>query len=135
MTGSAAFPAASVDDPTNRLEEVRHTLDFVEHDEPIRVPLAVRIDIGEAGAVGRALQIDVGGGALFGDLEGERRLAHLAGSGQHDRRSPRQQVLHSLPALSWDESRHNRYDLTLDVRFVRLCGSNAAPSAGRISGS
>lgn len=59
------------------------------------------LDVGQLREVAGAFQIEVGGTSSLGDLEGQRRLAHLADAGEDDRRHPVQQTLDGRAALAW----------------------------------
>lgn len=101
VAGSSACAPTLVDDAPQRREESGGPVDFVEDDQTVGVALAVVLDVGQLREVAGAFQIEVGGASSLGDLEGQRRLAHLADAGEDDRRRPVQQPLDGRTALAW----------------------------------
>ena len=76
--GAPAAPPSRVDEPAQALEELRRALDLVEDDELVLVLRQVELGLGELGAVGLGLEIEIDRRPGCGHLQRQRCLAHLA---------------------------------------------------------
>jgi hypothetical protein len=75
---AAASTPAPVDEAAQGLEDSGCAVDLVENDEALLVPGEVLFRVGQLGAVGLLLEVEVDRGALLGEVESQGRLADLA---------------------------------------------------------
>ena len=68
-----------VDDTAQGSEQSRRAVHFVQHQELVRVDLAVLFDVGDSGEVARAFQVEIDGAAFAHDLVREGGLATWRG--------------------------------------------------------
>jgi hypothetical protein len=61
-------------------------MDFIKNDQPVLILLQEQGRVGEFVPVVPGLQIEIEGGASFGDFQRQRRLADLTRPDQCDRR-------------------------------------------------
>jgi len=74
--------AALVDQPPQRLEELRNAVDFIENHQAVLEGAQEQGRVRQLRTVVRSLQIQIERGHLLGHCQRQGRLAHLAGTKQ-----------------------------------------------------
>ena len=86
LAAALSFPASGVDLSPEHLEQLGHSLHFVQHDQSIRMGGEIARRVGQARSVVGILQVQVQAVRhVGGDVPRERRLADLARPEERDR--------------------------------------------------